>query len=70
MVKLDESNIPINWYCPPCDRLENPQKYKNNSTVAATTPVTTTNNGTKGKIYSAEYRIYTAHGVKIQKLIN
>jgi len=47
MVKLDESNIPINWYCPPCDRLENPQKYKNNSTVAATTPVTTTNNGTK-----------------------
>ena len=57
MVKLDESNIPINWFCPPCDRLENPEKYKNNSTttdknsttaVAATTPVT--NSATKGKI--------------------
>jgi len=28
MVKLDESNIPIQWYCPPCDRLENPHKFK------------------------------------------
>jgi len=40
MVKLDESNIPIQWYCPPCDRLENPHKFKDTEKSQTTTATT------------------------------
>eukprot|EP00088_Acartia_fossae_P029689 TRINITY_DN3056_c0_g1_i1.p1 TRINITY_DN3056_c0_g1~~TRINITY_DN3056_c0_g1_i1.p1 ORF type:complete len:467 (-),score=151.82 TRINITY_DN3056_c0_g1_i1:1315-2715(-) len=42
MVRLDESNIPINWYCPPCDRLENPEKFKNLDNASSATSNGTT----------------------------
>jgi len=42
MVKLDESNIPIQWFCPPCDRQENPHKYQNSTDINSKTPISKT----------------------------
>ena len=58
MVKLDESNIPIQWFCPPCDRQENPHKYQNSTDINSKTPISKTVTKTTGKLLFVSINIF------------